>query len=409
MIRRITTAVIALVAKIFFRRIELTGVENVPRSEGVILAVNHPNGLIDPLFLLVFAPRPVSFLAKAPIFAMPVIGWFARALDSIPVYRKQDKIPTESNRETFAAARALLARGGAIAIFPEGTSHSDSRLRELKTGASRIALGASIRVSIVPTGLYYTAKQTFRSGALAVFGRPIVVEPEPVDAGGEPRPESVDALTQRIEEGLSAVTLQADSREALELIARAARIFSGGDSGDLARELELRRRFVAGYAFLRENDPARLAKLQSRIAQFDAEQLAEAERPTMTTLARLLLLPIGLAGMLIHWPIYRLIRFLAVRMARDEEMIATIKTLAALALYPLLWIAAGFLVGLRFGVRYGMITTLLFPLIAYIALVVYETLDDLIGRLRAMRHHDVRAQQQAIREEILAVAEQMKV
>ena len=403
MIRGITTAVITLLAKIFFRRIELAGEENVPRREGVIFAVNHPNGLIDPLFLLVFAPRPVSFLAKAPIFTMPVIGWFARALDSIPVYRRQDNMPTESNRATFVAARALLARGGAIAIFPEGTTHSDPQLRELKTGASRIALGASIRVSIVPTGLYYTAKQTFRSGALMVFGTPIVVEPDPVDGEGEPRRESVDALTRRIEEGLDAVTLQADSRQALELIARAARIFSGGESGDLAGELELRRRFVAGYAFLREHDPARLAKLQSQIARFDAEQVAAAERPTITTLARLLLLPIGLAGMLIHWPIYRLIRFLAVRLARDEEMIATIKTLAGLALYPLLWITAGILVGVPFGARYGLLTTLLFPLIAYIALVVYETLDDLIGRLRAMRHHDLRAEQQAIREEILAV------
>src|SRR2546428_12292227 len=284
MIRGITSAALALMAKIFLRRIELAGVENVPRSEGVIFAVNHPNGLIDPLFLLVFAPRPVSFLAKAPIFKMPVIGWFARALDSIPVYRRQDSMPTESNRGTFAAARALLARGGAIAIFPEGTTHSDSRLRELKTGASRIALGASIRVSIVPTGLYYTAKQTFRSGALAVFGTPIVVEPEPVNADGEPRPESVDALTRRIDEGLTAVTLQADSRAAPELVARAARNFSGGVDGDLPQELKLRRRFVAGYAFLREHDPARLAKLQSRIAQFDAEQVAAAERPTMTTL-----------------------------------------------------------------------------------------------------------------------------
>src|SRR5205814_1948044 len=100
-------------------------------------------------------------------------------------------------------------------------------------------LGASIRVSIVPTGLYYTAKQTFRSGALAVFGTPIVVEPEFVNADAEPRPESVDALTRRIEEGLAAVTLQADSREAMELITRAARIFSGAESGDLTRELEL--------------------------------------------------------------------------------------------------------------------------------------------------------------------------
>jgi predicted membrane protein len=123
----------------------------------------------------------------------------------------------------------------------------------------------------------------------------------------------------------------------------------------------------------------------------------------MTTLARLLLLPIGLAGMLVHWPIYRLIRFLAVRLARDEEMIATIKTLAGMTLYPLLWITAGVLVGVRFGARDGLLTTLIFPLIAYIALVVYETLDDLIGRLRAMLHHDVHAEQQAIREEILAV------
>src|SRR2546428_10226142 len=124
MIRGITSAGVALMAKIFFRRIELAGVENVPRSEGVIFAVNHPNGLIDPLFLLVYAPRPVSFLAKAPIFRMPVIGWFARALDSIPVYRRQDNMPTESNRGTFAAARALLARGGGVANFPGGATHS---------------------------------------------------------------------------------------------------------------------------------------------------------------------------------------------------------------------------------------------------------------------------------------------
>src|SRR5207237_173489 len=102
--------------------------------------------------------------------------------------RRQDKVSTAGNRETFARAREVLQRGGAIAIFPEGTTHSDPRLRELKTGAARIALGASIRVSIVPTGLYYTAKQTFRSSALAYFGSPILVAPAPVDAhGGHPR------------------------------------------------------------------------------------------------------------------------------------------------------------------------------------------------------------------------------
>src|SRR5262249_9181267 len=144
-------------------------------------------------------------------------------------------------------------------------------LRELKTGAARIALGASIRVSIVPTGLYYTAKQTFRSAALAYFGNPIAVEPEAVDANGEPNAQSVERLTEQIDRALDDVTLQADSHTALELIARAERIFSAGEQQDLARELELRRQFVAGYRYLSERDPTRLAHLQSEVARIDAE------------------------------------------------------------------------------------------------------------------------------------------
>src|SRR5947208_10910081 len=125
--RNFATALLRIVARVFFRRIEIVGQERVPRDAPVIFAVNHPNALIDPLFLLCFAPRPVSFLAKAPLFRMPVIGWFARGFDSIPVYRTQDNYSTSQNRDMFAAARALLMRGGAIALFPEGTTHSEPR------------------------------------------------------------------------------------------------------------------------------------------------------------------------------------------------------------------------------------------------------------------------------------------
>src|SRR5207253_2812620 len=133
LMRRLITAFIRIVAKVFFRHIEIVGWENVPPDAPVIFAVNHPNALIDPLFLLCFAPRPVSFLAKAPLFKMPLIGWFVRVFDTIPVYRKQDNLGT-SNRATFDRARDVLKRGGTIAIFPEGTTHSDPKLRELKTG-----------------------------------------------------------------------------------------------------------------------------------------------------------------------------------------------------------------------------------------------------------------------------------
>src|SRR4030095_9587808 len=179
MVRRIITSILRLALRIYFRRIEVAGLENVPRDQPVIFVLNHPNALVDPVFLLCFAPRKVSFLAKAPLFRMPVIGSLVRALDSLPAYRQQDAgEDVTRNRETFDAARKLLLNGGTIGICPEGVSHNEPRLKPLKTGAARIALGAAssgaqLDVKIVPVGLYYTEKTTFRSSALLRFGEPI--------------------------------------------------------------------------------------------------------------------------------------------------------------------------------------------------------------------------------------------
>src|SRR5205823_8154473 len=176
-------SLLRMLIRIFFRRIEVTGVERVPLEGPVIFVLNHPNGLIDPAFLLCLAPRRVSFLAKAPLFRMPVIGFVVRAFKAIPVHRRQDAGgDLAKNAETFEAARGVLVRGGTIAVFPEGTSHSDPKLRPLKTGTARIALGAAAalpphsNLQIVPVGLYYRAKQTFRSAALLHFGSPFSVE-----------------------------------------------------------------------------------------------------------------------------------------------------------------------------------------------------------------------------------------
>jgi glycerol-3-phosphate O-acyltransferase/dihydroxyacetone phosphate acyltransferase len=429
-LRRFVTPLLRLIANIFFRRIEIIGWGKVPPGP-VIFAVNHPNGLIDPVFLLCFTPRPVSFLAKAPIFKMPLIGWFARGIDSIPVYRAQDNYSTSQNRETFAAARALLIRGGAIAIFPEGTTHSEPRLKELKTGAARIALGCSVAecpdIVIVPTAIFYTAKQSFRSDALLYFGGGIAVAPVPVDAAGEPPREAVASLTERIESAMTALTLQADTREALDLIGRAERVISLGRAG-LPEQLALRKRFIAGFTRLREHDPARLAHMQSRFEQFEAE-LGDANlepetlhAPTVLgsvrTLAMLLItLPLAMIGAIVHYPTYRLIRYLATRLTREEELVATIKAVGGMALYPLTYIAWSGLVAWRFGWAFGLVTTLLLPFVGYVALRFFEQLDDVIGRTRALTWRVARARAFArlmrtrgeLRNEIEALAEEMGV
>lgn len=428
--RRFITPLLRLIANIFFRRIDIVGWEKVP-SGPVIFAVNHPNGLIDPLFLLCFTPRPVSFLAKAPLFRMPLIGWLARGIDSIPVYRTQDNYSTSQNRETFSAARALLVRGGAIAIFPEGTTHSEPRLKSFKTGAARIALGCSAadcpEIAIVPAAIFYTSKHSFRSDALLYFGEAIDVEQTSVDEAGEPPRHAVEALTDRIESALVSLTLQADSREALDLIARAERVMSLGRA-DLSRQLELRKRFIAGYTRLRERDPARLAHLQSRFERFEAELGSANLEPetlpapsvrgsvrTMTTL--LVTLPMAIIGAVIHYPLYRLIGFLSRRLTKDVELVATIKAVGGIALYPLMYIVCGTAVAWRFGWVYGLTTAILLPLLGYIALRFFEQLDEVVGRTRALTWRIARRGAFArlmrtraeLRDEIAALAEEMGV
>jgi glycerol-3-phosphate O-acyltransferase / dihydroxyacetone phosphate acyltransferase len=413
--RRAITLFLRFSMRVFYRRIELVGLERVPEGP-VIFAVNHPNGLVDPLFLLCFAPREVSFLAKAPLLRYPFIGWIARAFDAIPVYRKQDNT-SGSNRETFALARGLLQRGVSIAIFPEGTTHDDPYLRELKTGVARIALGANLpECAVVPTGIYYTAKHVFRSKALVMFGEPLTVAPATVDEEGEPPRGAVEALTNMIDEGLDRITLQADSHAALDLIARAEDIFTADERQPLAEELDLRRRFIDGYHYLRAHDPQRLQRLQQAIAQFEAE-LRRAKIEVHELVPRidalrlfrvLVLLPLALTGAAVHYPAYRLIGVLARRFSKGENaLVATMKFLGAFALYPITWI----IVALLLGWPWGIVALLVLPPLAWLALRVFEDIDDMIGDLRALRHRAdleaLRKRRSQLRHEIAAVAEEL--
>ncbi|HEV2749317.1 MAG TPA: 1-acyl-sn-glycerol-3-phosphate acyltransferase [Gemmatimonadales bacterium] len=434
-------ALFGLVLRVFFRRIEVSGAERVPARGAVIFVLNHPSGLIDPAFLLCLAPRRVSLLAKAPLFRMPIIGFFCRAFQAIPVHRRQDADSDPSqNRETFDTARAVLAGGGAIGIFPEGASHSDPKLRPLKTGAARIALGAAAALgndqplTIVPAGLYYRAKRTFRSAALLYFGEPFAVNPVSLASGEEPPAGPVRALTRNIQEALAAVTLQAGQAEVHALVAQAQGIVSVQDESpatppSLADEFALRRRLLAGYEAARSQWPDRLAAIATRIDRYeaalsaaglDARQLTAggytlgrvARYVAKAALVLLVLLPAALIGLVLNYPAYRTVGFVATGMAKGaEDALASIKVLAAMLLFPLTWSIAAVAMGLRLGVEAGVVTLVVAPLLAYAALVFFERLDRIIGGARALGLFTFRrwaflrllAERHAIREEIIAL------
>jgi 1-acyl-sn-glycerol-3-phosphate acyltransferase len=100
---------------------------------------------------------------------------FLKLAGVVPVYRASDGGSTSRNTATFRICREMLARGGLVALFPEGISHDEPELQPLKTGAARIALSACADdgtdgVVFLPVGLAYDAKARFRSRALVRVG-----------------------------------------------------------------------------------------------------------------------------------------------------------------------------------------------------------------------------------------------
>lgn len=444
MIRRIIVALVRFALRIYFKQIEVTGLEHVPLDTPVIFVLNHPNALVDPVFLLCLAPRRVSFLAKAPLFRMPVIGYLVRALDSLPVYRRQDEGENVSkNQETFVAARRLLAKGGTIGICPEGVSHNDPGLKPIKTGAARISLGAVStnevkELKIVPAGLYYTSKTSFRSSALLYFGNPIPVQPVELDEDGNPPREAVRELSDRIEKALREVILDAQQNEALLTISRAERIFSSAsddaESETLTEELQLQQRFIKAYMVLQQTQPERLRRLEVKMIRFE-EELSQAGvdpdelaappskldvfgRIVKRSLMFLIMLGPAVLGSVVHYPAYRLGGYLARKLSKNsDDVVSTVKIISAMLLFPLTWIAISLVLYVAVGWLSAVAALVVIPICGYVAVIFHEELDQSLGGLRVLmfflmrRRFFVRllAERKSIKNEIIALGREYPI
>lgn len=145
-----------------------TGKANVPERGPVVIVPNHKS-FWDPFFVAIVLRRPVHFMGKAEHFEGPMAGLFLR-LGAFPVRRG------ESDEEALETARAILRRGDALALFPEGTRVRDEGLGTPKRGAARLAIEAG--ALLVPATITGTEKRRWPlpRKVRMVFGTPVSVE-----------------------------------------------------------------------------------------------------------------------------------------------------------------------------------------------------------------------------------------
>jgi glycerol-3-phosphate O-acyltransferase/dihydroxyacetone phosphate acyltransferase len=406
---RIILGLFGIALRLFFRRIETVNDHVVPTGTGVIFVLNHPNGLIDPALVFVALPRKISFLAKSTLFRMPVISFLLRTVEALPLYRRIDAGEDVSkNQMTFDLCRELLARGGSVALFPEGISHNSPKLLPLKTGAARIALGAAssgtpVEVRIVPVGLYYTNKTTFRSEALLHFGEPFAVPRVELDADGQPSKDAVKDLTARMEQELREVTLNAETEAELHVARVAEEIFASSATGNenLGEKLDFLQKYVA------ENRRADLSSdesgLNERLREYDQKLSGhglEPEHLSLATLTRgfvvyrallqtwilILLSPFALFGVILHAPAYQLGKLVVYLYSRHgaDDIASTVKVLAGMVFFPLTWIIAAIVLYVLSGWGLALASIPISAICGYIALHSLEEIIEMRGWTRAI-------------------------
>ena len=158
----------------FFRARTISS-EKVPQSGPIILAPNH-GSFMDHFFLGGFLRRKVQFMAKSQLFQPPLQYVYTHG-GVFPVRRGH------RDEEAFVTARAILDRGGAIAMYCEGSRSRDGGLSDRpKPGIGRLALGSG--APIVPVAIHGSSKvRNWRRGEFPKvtiqFGDPIRYEAVP--------------------------------------------------------------------------------------------------------------------------------------------------------------------------------------------------------------------------------------
>lgn len=413
------------VVKFFYRKFEVSGQEHIPEDAGVIFCVNHVNALIDALVLQASTTKDVRPLARSGLFNNPVLRPILNLMGAVPIYRrKTDDTDTSKNQDMFAKCYELLAQNEALVIFPEGQSHSDPYLHDLKTGVARMALGAfkknKVAPVVIPVGLTFVRKRATRTEVLVHYGEPIDLDvPNEMDEY-----DAVHLVTDRIKAGIEGVTLNAQSWKDIDLVSRLERFFSMRHgkrrTATLKQRFQSLQRLIEAQDLLKEYEPDKVRSLMSKLRIFERlckvcgvnnYHLAINYRPallilyTLRTLGIVLMgFPIALWGIINSYLPFKITALLTRRFSKGVDQQDTAYVLIGMGIFGLFWGMQSYIVFQMFGLKWLILYILSLIISAAVAFSLSgeyrRTLENLKVFFLFLRKKDIKTYLETKRQDL---------
>lgn len=294
---------------LYYKRIHVNGLENVPTDKPILLAVNHQNAFLDGVLVAYKLKRQIYFLTRSDVFKGKWAGKILRSMNLVPIYRSQDGTGVENNKEVFKWCYKALQKNKPVLIFPEGTCEPHKHMFSLKKGMARIALGAvetfpNMDLQVVPVALNYSNHMDFRSTVWVDFAPPVSVKNivQSCSSSGE----CVKLLTNKVEEELRKIVLHIEK-----------------ENYDMHNEI-----VTHNIEIYQPNCAAELQKI-SKLERSEKQILSD-HRRIQNVFSFFLLL--------IHRPLYYLIDKIAIKFTGKNEFFPSVKYALLTLAFPLYWL-----------------------------------------------------------------------
>lgn len=258
-----------LCTRLSYRKVQVVGLENIPKDGSVIFAPNHCNALMDAMVILRTRKEPTVYGARADLFENPFLASFLTFLKIVPMIRQRDGIrKVIKNLDIQEDIITVLEDNVPFCMFAEGTHRAKRSLLPVGKGVFRIAVAAAQRfekpVYVVPVGLEYSDYFRFGGTSLVQFGEPVNVT-EYIAA----RPEAGDAehyreLTAILKERMSGLITYIPDDENYDAVWAYTKLATvGRRSGALTERLAVNRQAVASVQ--PADAPANAGKLSAAL------------------------------------------------------------------------------------------------------------------------------------------------
>jgi 1-acyl-sn-glycerol-3-phosphate acyltransferase len=378
--------------QMFYKRVYIQGLENIPEDKPVLLAANHSNALLDPLLIGIFLlkRRAIYFLARADIFSSKFLVWLFGQVHMRPIYRPRDGADyVEKNDRIFDEVNGWLLSKKAVLIFSEGSTEAVKRLRPLKKGTVRMGFRAweeGADVYVVPTGINYTYHYEKRSEVFISYGKPMRLEDYRASFETNPSKAYREAnrdLFQLIQDELIVIDTMENEEIAEQMLIVGRNDFPEPRFPIMAqnpRRLAYEQRITRKVNTLEKTDFETLQALKIKAnTYFETLQTLNTTDSAVKNYKKansfiiLLLAPLAkLFGLVLHAPIHHFEKKAAKMMAKDKSMFLTIWTGFTMGFYIVLglfWVVLGtaFL-----GLIVGVGSVIIFAFLTYWSGVILE-------------------------------------